>query len=56
MSNNVQALIGGLFGVAIVAIIFAKPEAISKFFGGLGYATGVAVSPVTGRTPTYPGA
>lgn len=54
MGKTAQAIIGGLFGVAIIAIVFAKPQAISSFFGGLGYATGVAISPVTGRTPTYP--
>ncbi len=56
MNNTLQAIIGGLFGVAIVAVVFAKPEAISKFFGGIGYATGAAVSPVTGRFPTFPAA
>lgn len=55
MKNTATAIVGGLFGVAIIAIVFAKPDAISKFFGGLGYATGVAISPVTGRVPTYPG-
>lgn len=54
MNSTVTAIVGGLFGVAIIAVVFAKPDAISKFFGGLGYATGVAVSPVTGRLPTAP--
>lgn len=53
-SNVVTSVIGGLFGLALVAVIFAKPEAISKFFGGLGYTTGVAISPVTGKTPAFP--
>jgi hypothetical protein len=56
MNNTVGAIVSGLFGVAIIAVVFAKPEAISKFFGGLGYATGAAVSPVTGRFPSYPSA
>lgn len=54
MNDTVKALLAGVFGLAMVAVIFAKPAAISDFFGGLGYVTGAAVSPVTGRTPSYP--
>jgi len=54
VNKTVQALVAGLFGLATVAVVFAKPAAISNFFGGLGYDTAVAISPVTGSTPKYP--
>lgn len=54
MNKTVTTIVGGLFGLAIIAVVVAKPAAIRDFFGGLGYATGAATSPVTGRTPTYP--
>lgn len=50
----VTTIVGGILGVAIIAVVFAKPQAIRDFFGGLGYATGSALSPVTGRSPSYP--
>ena len=49
MNKTLTALIGGVFGVAIIAIIFAKPGAISDFFNGLSGVTRSAVSPVTGK-------
>lgn len=48
MNRTLTALIGGVFGVAIIAVIFAKPQGISDFFGGLANVTKAAVSPVTG--------
>lgn len=42
-------LIGVLFGVTIIAILAAKPQVVSSFFGGLSGVTRAAVSPVTGK-------
>lgn len=54
MNKTVVAVVSGLFGVAMVALIVSKPQAIRDFFGGLGYATGAAVAPATGQFPNYP--
>ncbi len=49
MDKTVTTIVGGLFALAIVAVIFAKPAAISNFFNGLSSVTRSAVSPVTGK-------
>lgn len=54
MGKTLTAVVGGLFAVATVALIVSKPQAIRDFFGGLGFATGAAVSPATGQFPNYP--
>lgn len=48
MNKTLTTIVGGVFGLAIVAVIFAKPQAISSFFNGLSGVTRAAVSPVTG--------
>lgn len=48
MDKTVITIAAGVFAVAIVAVIFAKPQAISNFFNGLSGVTRAAVSPVTG--------
>lgn len=44
--GNIVAII---VGAAIVAVLAAKPQIVSNFFGGVATATRAAVSPVTGR-------
>lgn len=46
MSKTVTAIVGGVFALAMVAVVFAKPAAIGDFFGGLANVTRAAVSPV----------
>ncbi|HZL18522.1 MAG TPA: hypothetical protein VFG23_12335 [Polyangia bacterium] len=48
MNSTLTAIVGGAFALATVAVIFAKPAAISDFFNGLSGVTKAAVSPVTG--------
>jgi Ca2+/Na+ antiporter len=47
--NQAANLIGVLFGVAIIAVLAAKPQVVSNFFNGLSGVTRAAVSPVTGH-------
>lgn len=47
--NQAANLIGILFGVAIIAVLAAKPQVVSNFFNGLSGVTRAAVSPVTGK-------
>lgn len=47
--NQAANLIGVLFGVAIIAVLAAKPQVVANFFNGLSGVTRAAVSPVTGR-------
>lgn len=56
MGKTATAVIGGIFGVAILALIVSPSggKALRDFFGGLGYDIGVAGAPVTGRIPSYP--
>lgn len=56
MNKTITAIVGGIFGVAMLALIVSPNggKAIRDFFGGIGYATGVAQSPATGRFPIYP--
>lgn len=47
--NQAANLIGVLFGVAIIAVLAAKPQVVGTFFSGLSGVTRSAVSPVTGH-------
>jgi Ca2+/Na+ antiporter len=47
--NQAANLIGVLFGVAIIAVLAAKPQVVSSFFSGISGVTRAAVSPVTGH-------
>lgn len=47
--NQAANLIGILFGVAIIAVLAAKPQVVSSFFNGISGVTRAAVSPVTGH-------
>lgn len=49
MSNTVGNAIALLFGVAIIAILAARPRVVSSFFSGFSSVTRAAVSPVTGH-------
>jgi hypothetical protein len=49
MSNTIGNSIALLFGVAIIAILAARPKVVSNFFGGFSSVTRAAVSPVTGH-------
>ena len=49
MSNTIGNSIALLFGVAIVAVLAARPRVVRDFFGGVSSVTRAAVSPVTGR-------
>lgn len=42
-------LVGAVLGVALVAVLAAKPQVVSNFFNGVSGVTRAAVSPVTGR-------
>lgn len=47
MTNTIGNAIALLFGVAIIAVLAAKPKVVVDFFGGLSNVTKAAVSPVT---------
>lgn len=47
MSNTIGNSIALLFGVAIVAVLAAKPKVVQNFFSGFANVTRAAVSPVT---------
>lgn len=47
--NQAANLIGVLFGVAIIAVLAAKPQVVTSFFAGISGITRAAVSPVTGK-------
>ena len=47
MTNTLGNGITLLFGVAIVAILAAKPKLVQDFFSGFANVTKAAVSPVT---------
>lgn len=47
MSNTIGNSIALLFGVAIIAVLAAKPKVVQDFFSGLSGVTKAAVSPVT---------
>jgi hypothetical protein len=47
MTNTVGNAVALLFGVAIVAVLAAKPAVVKDFFSGLSGVTKAAVSPVT---------
>jgi hypothetical protein len=49
MTNTVGNAIALLFGVAIIAVLAARPKVVSNFFGGISSVTRAAVSPVTGH-------
>lgn len=49
MSNTIGNSIALLFGVAIVAVLAAKPRVVQNFFSGFAGVTRAAVSPVTGK-------
>jgi hypothetical protein len=40
-------VIGIVFGAAIIAVLAAKPQVVTSFFGGVANITKAAVSPVT---------
>lgn len=47
MSNTIGNSIALLFGVAIVAVLAARPKVVQNFFSGFANVTRAAVSPVT---------
>lgn len=47
--KGVGNIIGGFVGLAIVAVIAAKPQFLQTTFTGLSGLTRSAVSPVTGK-------
>lgn len=49
MSNTVGNAIALLFGVAIIAVLAARPQVVKDFFSGISGVTRAAVSPVTGH-------
>jgi hypothetical protein len=49
MSNTIGNSIALLFGVAIIAVLAARPQVVRNFFGGISGVTRAAVSPVTGH-------
>lgn len=49
MTNTLGNGIALLFGVAIIAVLAARPRVVSNFFGGFANVTKAAVSPVTGK-------
>lgn len=46
MTNTIGNAIALLFGVAIVAVLAAKPTVVKDFFSGISGVTTAAVSPV----------
>lgn len=42
-------IVGAVLGVAVVAVLAAKPQVVTSFFSGVSSITRAAVSPVTGR-------
>ncbi len=49
MTNTVGNAIALLFGVAIIAVLAARPKVVQDFFSGVSSITRAAVSPVTGK-------
>jgi len=49
MSNTIGNSIALLFGVAIIAVLAARPKVVQDFFSGFSSVTRAAVSPVTGK-------
>lgn len=47
--KDIVNIIGLVFGAAIIAVLAAKPQVVSNFFGGVAGITRAAVSPVTGK-------
>jgi hypothetical protein len=47
MTNTIGNAIALLFGVAIIAVLAAKPAVVKDFFSGISNVTKAAVSPVT---------
>lgn len=47
--NQLGNVAAAVFGVAIIAVLAAKPQVVSNFFNGLSGVTRAAVSPVTGH-------
>lgn len=47
--KDIVNVIGLVFGAAIIAVLAAKPQVVSNFFGGVSQITRAAVSPVTGK-------
>jgi hypothetical protein len=47
VTNTIGNSIALLFGVAIVAVLAAKPKVVQDFFTGFSNVTKAAVSPVT---------
>lgn len=47
MSNTIGNSIALFFGVAIIAVLAAKPKVVQDFFSGFASITKAAVSPVT---------
>jgi hypothetical protein len=47
MTNTVGNAIALLFGVAIIAVLAARPKVVQNFFSGFASVTRAAVSPVT---------
>jgi hypothetical protein len=56
--GEIVTIITAIIGVAMVAVLVSKNAnttgVISSSTSGLGYLLGVAVSPVTGNTPSAP--
>lgn len=56
--GEIVTIITAIVGVALVATLVSKNAQTSQVIGastsGLGYLLGVAVSPVTGNTPSAP--
>jgi hypothetical protein len=49
MTNTIGNSIALLFGVAIIAVLAARPQVVRNFFSGFAGVTRAAVSPVTGK-------
>lgn len=47
--NQLGNVIAAVLGVAVVAVLAAKPQVVGSFFSGVSSITRAAVSPVTGR-------
>jgi len=47
--KDIANILGIVFGAAIVAVLAAKPQVVTSFFGGASTLTRAAVSPVTGK-------
>ena len=47
--SQLSSIIAGVLGVAALAVLAAKPQVVSSFFGGVSSVTRASVSPVTGH-------